>query len=295
MSPSLLQYRGKNVSRIHVMCMFRDNAEYLSTFFVKMMNKMENIYSKTEFVYYFIENNSEDDTRAILETFASSRQGSKVYSYDSKKDYCNYGEGTHFGRIAALSDIRNRLVDMTTPLPDDEWCLMIDSNIFFTSNVLAQVFSPENDVFTLSHDEEKEIGMMGAFVQQLVPHLFVQESKPKSLHFFDHYYDTYSVVDKNGVMHHPLCAFELCTFCKPEKREFAPIPKTENVVDVRSCFGGFVFIKSEILNHPRVRWDTVCISKTSICEHVLFCDRLRTVFDKRVVVLQKLQGLYRTY
>jgi hypothetical protein len=76
-----------------------------------------------------------------------------------------------------------------------------------------------------------------------------------------------------------------------------PIKKDQKIVDVASAFGGFVFIKGDVLNHPKVRWDTIChdIEKDqSICEHVIFCERLSTITDKRIVLLQNVDTLYRT-
>jgi hypothetical protein len=81
------------------------------------------------------------------------------------------------------------------------------------------------------------------------------------------------------------------------KYDREPIPK-ESMSDVASCFSGFALIHNDPLNDVRVVWTSVNYDMEKdegICEHVMFCHMLRTLHDKRVVIAQNVDQLYRTF
>jgi len=277
------------IRKIAVLGMYRNDEKYME-FLTSIMEKFEKKYD-VEFSYFFIENNSTDNTRDILKEFMKDRKG-RLLLWNLKKDYQNIGDGRNYDRIKSLAKIRSKLVDMCMPFSTD-WCLFIDSNIFFPDDILENIFTPSRD------PTKQNIGMMTMFTQQLmIPeiHKMIISDKPI---FVNHYYDTYPFVDMDDRSHYPNCAFEKCGLCVhgPKGINRTLISSDASVVDVKSAFGGFVFIKPDILNDKRIRWDTVSYEITkdeSLCEHVLFCDRLRTITGKRIVVLQDIDKLYRT-
>lgn len=283
-------YDGKiEIKRIHVLGMYRSNEKYLTKFLIDTLIDMETMYN-VEFIYYFIENNSSDNTQEILKDFIKKRKNSKLVLYNLKKDYKNIGDGRNFDRISALSKIRNKLVDKSIPFPENEWCLFIDSNIYFKPSILKDIFD------SCTQPSEDNIGMMCMYTQQLmIPEIHTNSEKPV---FVKHFYDTFSVYNKQGHTFYPQCPFEKCMLCskKPLTQGYSRIP-LEPITDISSGFAGFVLIRSDILNNSNIRWGTLCYNQDnnqSLCEHVLFCDRLKCVTNKRIVLLQNIDTLYRT-
>jgi hypothetical protein len=282
------------IKKIHILGIYRQNENYLS-FLIKRFNEWESYYKDVSFQYYFLENNSTDKTREILNEFIKTRKHSKLLMYNMKTDYMNIDDGRNYNRISTLAKLRNMLVDEITPLPENEWCLFIDSNIYFQDDTLTRIF---NEV----QPTDQNIAMMSVYTQQLIlPKIHSDKIKEPVL--MNHYYDTYSIIDINRKSFFPKCPFEKCTICtnyhiNNEKIKHIPrIGTRENVVEVSCCFGGFVLIKTDALNHPKIRWDTVCFdldNDKSLCEHLLFCDRLKSITNQKIVILQNIDRIYRT-
>nr|QOI90472.1 hypothetical protein HWQ62_00336 [Pyramimonas orientalis virus] len=287
---TVLNDGGTRVNRIAVMCMFKNNEDYLTKFFFEMVLLMEKKYD-VMFEYYFIENNSTDRTRELLrEFFRTKTDKSRLLLFNVKNDYKNIGDGKNYDRLFHLAKIRNMLVDNVVPLSTD-WCLFIDSNIFFKEDILEKCFAYS--------PTENNIGMMVPYTQQLfIPeiHRIDNLTSPTLL---SHFYDTFSFFDVGNKTFWPYCAFEKCKLCKREGCVHRKaIPKEMDVVDVASAFGGFCFIKADIINNKSIRWETLSheVNKDeSVCEHFMFCNMLKKITDKRVVVLQNVDDVYRTY
>lgn len=284
-------YDGKDeIKRIHILGMYRSNEKYLNNFLINTLKEMEKMYN-VEFKYYFMENNSKDNTKDILKTFIHDKMDSKLVLYNLKKDYKNIGDGRNFNRLSSLAKIRNKLIDNCVPFPENEWCLFIDSNIYFRPSILKDIFD------SCTNPSESNIGMMCMYTQQLmIPEIHTQSEKPILV---KHFYDTFSIYNKDGHTFYPQCPFEKCMICskRPLKKGYSRIPLEPKIVDISSGFAGFVFIKSDILNNPNIRWNTLCYNNEndqSLCEHVLFCDRLKSITNKRIVLLQDIDTLYRT-
>jgi hypothetical protein len=291
---SALYDGNRKINTIHILGMYRQNEAYLS-FLFKRFHEWEVYYHDVTFIYYFLENNSKDNTRELLKNFIKDRPKSKLVLYNLKKDYENVGDGTNFNRISTLTKLRNLLIDKITPLPKNEWALFIDSNIYFQDDILSSMFSQTKPT-------DENIGMMSAYAQQLfLPKLHSPKlTKPAIL---SHYYDTYSIIDTNNKSFFPKCPFEKCKVCtrklqNTDKTMNTPrIKKDQPVAEVHSCFGGFVLIKTDVLNHPHIRWSTMCLNldeDKSTCEHWTFCDRLRSIMKMKIVVLQNVDAIYRT-
>lgn len=281
---------GKKVSHISIICMFRNNEDYIVKFFKNVTTEMEEMYD-TLFNYYIIENNStRDNTREILRDFIKTKSDkSKLLLFNLENDYRNIGDGKNFERLYNLAKIRNKLVDSIVPL-DSQWCLFIDSNIYFKKEILQNMFIKSSDT----------IGMMIPYTQQLfIPEIHGKYMKLEKPTLFGHFYDTFSFFDKNNKTFWPYCGFERCNYCNRKHcNNRDVISKDEDIVDVGACFSGFALIRTEIINNKTIRWDTASheVQKDeSICEHFLFCYLLRKLTDKRIVMLQNVDDIFRTY
>lgn len=277
------------IKRISIISMFKNNEKYLTDFFIGMMNEFESYYD-IKFDYYIIENNSKDDTRKILKSFIETKsEKSKLLLFNKHTDYKNIGTGKNHDRLVNLTNIRNKLVNSITPL-DSEWSLFIDSNIYFKVEILKDMFS--------IIPKENNIGMIIPYTQQLfIPNIHkLNLTKPTLL---NHFYDTFSFYDNNSKTFWPYCAFEKCKLCKRETckdRQYIPI--SESIVDIDSGFGGFSLIETNIINNKDIRWKTLSHEvkdDESICEHYLFCHSLKLITKKRIVLLQNVDEIYRTY
>lgn len=273
--------------------MFRNNEDYIKNFFIKITNDMEQMYD-VEINYYIIENDSRDNTRKLLQDYMKTKSSkSKLLLFNLENDFRNIGDGKNYERLYSLAKIRNKLVDNITPL-DSDWCLFLDSNIYFRKEILSQMFAKSDE----------SIGMMVPYTQQL----FIPEIHGKYMKMnitkptlFKHFYDTFSFFDVNNKTFWPYCAFDKCAYCKNQRIDCnyrRTIPASDDVVDVGGCFGGFSLIRTSIINDSRIRWNTVSheIKKDeSLCEHFLFCFLLRTISNKRIVMLQNVDEIYRTF
>lgn len=290
MTPLLVDTTNTKVQRISVLCMFRNDATYIKEFFAPTMKQVESMYENIAFDYYVIENDSTDDTReALKDLFSEKSSNSKLLLFSLANDFKNIGNGKNYERLHGLAKIRNKLVNNVTPLESD-WCLFIDSNIYFKPDILRQMFE----------HADPTIGMLTPYTQQLfIPEVhgrFMPNLTAPTV--LKHYYDTFSFFGADNKTFWPYCGFEKCTFCKRSATaNRALVPADVDVADVSACFGGFALIRTEIVNNPLIRWETLSheVAKDeSVCEHFLFCYMLRKLTQKRVVVLQHVDDIYRT-
>jgi hypothetical protein len=288
-----------SIKSISILCLFRNSSTYLDYFF-KIMERFEDIYD-IKFQYYFCENNSTDDTRAKLKQFSKNRD-CKLLLLELEKDYIQNELSINFDRINTLLTLRNKLKDTFAPFNTD-YTLFIDSGIHFKENILQDMFK--------YNPTKNNIAMMIPYVVQIYPKKLII-NKPEFANFkkqiessdaelinLNHYFDTYATIDNNSIFMYPLCPFKKCNLCAPMRKQFnyELIPEDQHIAEVKSSFAGFAIIKTEIFNNINVRWDSICLNTnkhTSICEHILFCDRVKTVSGKKVVVLQAVQDIFRT-
>jgi hypothetical protein len=303
---------ARPVTHISVLALYRNCADYLR-FAFKQFSNWEARYD-CQFSYYFIENDSKDSSRDMLKTFFKTHRG-RLLAGKLDADYQNLGE--NFDRTQTLAKLRNALVDAVTPL-DSQWTVFIDSNIFFAADVLERFFAraaPAANNIGMLTPYTKQVHTVGilknlGFKLDMDAHPMSSSSSSSSNAAAESdarivdlraAFDTFSYHDANCRTHFPLCPFEKCLLCKsvrPKDYKLSLIPESQDVADMRSAFAGFALIDSDVLNHPRIRWQTLAFDHTgrsSVCEHVLFCDRLATVTGKRVVVVQSVDDVFRTY
>lgn len=276
------------VSGISIMCLVKDNAEWLRYAFQRF-EAMEQIYD-VQFHYFFFENNSKDKTHDIITHFLQQKQRKGSLLSDNLPPYKNFG--TNYERVQRLSDLRNRLLQSIRPLPT-EWTLMIDSQIYFNVESLAQLFAclPAQQQYAMVTPYSTEL-FSSKMLQSGNPSLNLPDNKFFSV---NHYYDSFAFVDLQDHNYWPNCNFIACKKCK-ETRKADPekmIPVTQDIIPVRSAFGGFAIVDNTVLNDERVMWKTLDLfDKYSICEHVAFCDSIRNVSGKQIVVMQKVQNIH---
>ena len=282
----------EDIKSISIICLFRNNEEYLKYFIEKMTN-MEKMYNLT-FFYYFLENNSKDNTRKILQDFIKNRKG-KLILYNLKKDYVD--KNLNFDRTNTLAKLRNLLKNNITPLKS-KWSFMVDSKIYFNEPIIKEFFDMKPGT--------RNIGLMGPMTQEHIEVKIVKMLNPNfktnkrddEYMTFNHFYDTYALSRTDGKNYWPNCIFKSCDMCKKwTKCKIDIIDDTiVDFIELGSTYGGFTLIDSNIYNDKNVKWETVSFSdKFSLCEHILFCKYLKSYYpDKLIGIATKIKDLYWT-
>ncbi len=301
MSKITLNDGNKNINKITVLSLFRNCSQYLDIF-INTFLEMEKMYDVT-FNYYFCENNSKDDTRDKLKKFAKGRK-CKLLLLDLNKDYTSDELAVNLERIYTLLTLRNKLKETFAPF-DSDWTMIVDSGIHFRPELLKDMFSHK----PLKND----VAMMSPYVVQIYTRDIIM-NRPEFKHVrqhiknnnstinlinLEHYFDTYPTITKESIMMYPLCPFKKCLLCAPTRSQFEYelIPESESIAEVQSTFGGLSFIDTKVFNEPSVKWDTICLNMvkhTCLCEHILFCDRVKSVSGRKVVILQNIKNCFRT-
>lgn len=281
-------------SVVHVLSMFRNNENYLLEVYIPRMTRCEERNPHIEFVYHIIENDSTDNTRNILWNFIGLRNDRSMLHLEKplECEYVNKPSGKNYSRITVLANIRNTLVDRAlSTMKKDEWALFIDSNIHFNEDTLDRLLECD----PLKHG----YGALIPYTQQLlIPHIHpVKHPCLKS-----HYYDTYSLYNKEWQSYWPYCGFTKCEICDPMSHPLRkPIPapiEAHEITEIASGFSGYCLILTDILMDKRCRWSTMnydCIGDEGTCEHAMFFKLLRVLTNYKVGIAQNVDNVYRTY
>ena len=176
-----------------VIALFRDNADYLPHAFARF-EAWERAGLPVR--YYFLENDSTDDTAPLLAEFMRHRRG-RLTSRQLAIRYERARSGQNYDRIMPLAKMRNFATDTAmadAPLAAGEWTLLLDSEIYFPEDVLSRIFAAR------ARDPMPDsIGMLTCYTQQLFPpeQMLVGTPAPGIPGFViaDHYFDTYAFQD----------------------------------------------------------------------------------------------------
>ncbi len=251
--------------------------------------------------YHVLENDSTDGTAEVAAAFLRGRVG-RLESRSLAIRTFRTSAGTNYDRIMPLARMRNHVTDIAMaaePPAPDEWTLLLDSGIHFPEDVLDRVFA------AASRDPRPDsLGMITVYTQQVFDAARASplgdpvEGMPGRV-TAGHYFDTYAFQTLEHLSHHPLCAFARCGRCAIGRSTADPratIPADVPIVDVASAFGGFALVPTALLRDSRLRWATHSMGidrSLVLSEHVVFCDRLRTLTGRRVVVLQDVDCVLR--
>jgi hypothetical protein len=267
---------GRHVAKICVMSLVKDAAKWL-TYVRPRLEQLHAMHPETRFFYCFFENDSTDDTRALLQDFVKKDDRGVVFS-EHREPYVN--NGINYDRTKNIGDMRNRLLDLTLAgghLADADYCMMLDTNIFFSPSVVEQLLAEAKD----------GVVMVTPYTSEIIPTemlrakgLVIEGDDP--VVSFNHYYDTFALATSDGRNTWPKCVFEQCIVCKVDR-----VKADQEIVDVRSAFGGLCVVRAAPLrDHPCVRWGTFEFAgRFSLCEHVAFCDSLRVATRGRRIIV----------
>ena len=282
------------VKDIVILSLFRNNAAYIRDYLLPRFEILEELYD-VNFRYFFIENNSTDDTSQLLDKFVSTRSCKSQLVTLDLPDFANMG--INYERTARLAMIRNKILDVAREsgaIEESQWCLLVDSDICFDVNALAQLFAKK--------PRANGVGMLSSFTvealygRQVNMHEQYKHCKDDEVVTMGHYADTFALMTVDSHNYRPKCPFSSCKMCKLDL--YSKEGHADGLFDVRSCYNGFCIIDSEILRNKDVQWGTFHImdlqGRHSLCEHVLFCHSLRAASGKRVCVAMDVDQVFWT-
>ena len=293
------------IRRIAVMALLRNCEKYLQDILFPQLASWEKIYSGEngiKFSYYFLENDSIDQTRALIDSFMQGRSGFFV-KIDGLPPIKRAHDGVNFGRVERLTDLRNRLLTAAKEngLMENDWTVIMDTDIVFDERILS-------DLFELK-PAAKNIGMLCPYAlemndrktlqKMLAPESFARLPPEGEWNSLGHYYDTFALVYNDGHNTWPSCRFKKCLYCKQAQSTMglplADETAEENgaLLEVKSCFGGFGLIKTDSFQHKSLIWDAFNMFARQICtcEHIMFCEKLRTLTGRRICIATKVDLL----
>lgn len=274
-----------DIVTVSILSLVKDNEKWLK-YVIPQFAELEKMYAdKVAFTYAFFENDSKDNTKELIQKFLLNKDPTKNKLITAcMQPYLN--RGVNFARVRRLADLRNKLVSDLRPL-DTDYTLMIDSEIYFDPTTFGRMLS--------IIQRRTDIAMVTPYATQIYTNEQLQaqlkpEDKAKlnmthnKIYTMNHYYDSFAFTDSNGRNFWPKCIFPMCKTCNMHE-DTQPVLDGDGLCVVNSAFGGFALIHSDIMNDVRVKWDTFDLfDKYALCEHLLFCNNVRVVSGKKIVV-----------
>jgi hypothetical protein len=230
----------------------------------------------------------------VLEDFIRGRRGRfRLHEADSRARVRSSGT-SHDVAMARAAGWNGLVEDVLQDSadPSREWTVFLEGGIVFDDDLLDRIGA------ALAGDPSPDsIGMITCYTQSgsaeaFRAHRAVGRAETAERPDTGHYAGTRTLRDVHHRCHHPRCIFARCRRCRghgaPESDD-ALVPTETRVVDVAAAFGGLAVVPTQLLCDRRIRWTAYQPSSSrdeEQSEHVVFCDRLRNVSGKRVVILQ---------
>lgn len=242
---------------VPVMMLFRDNEEYCRRCLPHVMRTVSNAVNLMgwQVRFYFYENNSVDQTVALLHATAASFPvvlRSDVLPTPPASECSGERTTTRCNRMAMC---RNAVMAMALPdLVRSPVALLLDTNVFASADAIIDVV---NAVM-----ENPRIGMATACT--------------KDARNVMHYYDTFAYMctedaDPDVSVHRYQCMLSTCTECAARRRPHVRLfhPAQSGLFEVASAFGGLAALRTSAMLLSE--W----YSANNMCEHIEFCRRIR--------------------
>jgi cellulose synthase/poly-beta-1,6-N-acetylglucosamine synthase-like glycosyltransferase len=241
--------------KITVFSLWRDSEPYIDKA-LSNIKALEANNKEVEFEYYFYENDSEDNTKKILEEFLQDRKG-KFISEDLGA--VKFGSTIDAQRMKSMAKYRNNILYTAKPM-DSDYCIIWDSDVDFEPDILNNFLKYKD-----------EGAMLCPNIRQNVPCVMGSGDN-------DTYYDSLSLVDKYGI--------QCMTWASNPFYDEQDRAKYEEglPIEVTSAFGGFVLIRTELLNKEGIEW----FSRGAL-EHWGLCARIKDIAKEKIIFLPSIR------
>jgi len=230
----------EKINTISVFSLWRDSQKHINRT-LSSLEALERKHNEIKFSYYFYENDSVDSTKDILKHWLTNRNSRLECE---NLNFTQEHQVITPSRMQKMAYYRNKMINLGRFLKTD-YSIILDSDVIFEDTILEQYFSK-----------------LDAETVMYTPNI-IQNIKCKYCDCNKYsYYDVAALIDENN-------ARGLCWSHNPFQNIFDRINfEKEKPISVKSAFGGFVFIKSDILNY--CNWRT-----ENDCEHILFCEQVK--------------------
>jgi hypothetical protein len=224
---------------ISVYSLWRDSEPHI----YRTLRQLEDLESLDyDFEYYFYENDSKDNTVAILKNWLKNRNHKfRHENINAKK----FGSVTSVERMKLLCECRNKCRELLVDT-ESKYTVLIDSDVIFNKNNLKQ------HIKTIETIDDCQL--ITPNVRQNIPDLMHEVTE-------DSYYDIHALFDSKGSQG---LYFTDCPFINGLDRMNWSLGRA---IKCNSAFGGFALTYTKILK--KVKWST-----SGDCEHVNFCKEL---------------------
>lgn len=262
----LYDHRGAKVESIALGVLVRSSSKWLD-YLLPHLDAIERHYDVT-FSYFFVENDSEDDTVAKLSKFLAAGRFGSLLSIGERSVECRAN------RLGRLGWLRNKLREqINNAKVNFDWILLMDSEVVFKAEIIGDLFHKASSI-----PHPKEVVGLTPYVEA-----FFSDDSNKIL-TNGHYFDTFAL-RIGGTSFYPHCPFDTCKHCKIN---VVSGHAQKEWVEIDAGFGGFMLIDGQIFRSNDVFWDDGEDLKT--CEHISFFDRLRSKNNQKVILLTTLRA-----
>ena len=241
--------------KISIVCMFKNNEEYV-LFFSEKMRDIEKKYIDISFEYFLYENDSTDHTLEMLEMFMKNRLG-KLFT-EKNRPVNNFQKSISIERGIFMKNLRNNLKRLHGKL-DSDFVLLLDTDTIFIETIVYNYIN----YFKVHLN-----------VAMVTPYCLDWKTMKEGMS--NHYYDTLALIYNNMSYLETgnTCLFQNCQYCPLLRTRYNkndPLQQLKfshkNNISVQSALGCVSMIRTPIYN--QVEWGD------SICEHHSFCKNIR--------------------
>jgi hypothetical protein len=223
---------------ISVIGLWRNSEKHI----YRTLRSLDDLSTLGDFSFYFYENDSEDKTLEIINSWIKNKSGSII---SEKLNTPQFGSVSLVERLVLMAYYRNKAKTLIKNI-DSEYTLLIDTDIIFTNQNFIILYEFITNV--------KNCAMVVANTRQnQIEDLMTNETQ-------NSFYDVSAFRDyfgNNGLY------FTDCPFLLDSDRQ---LWKQNSAIKIMSGFSGFALIKTDILKRPDCYWSTC-----GHIEHVNFC------------------------
>ena len=241
--------------KVTIFSLWRDSESYIQRA-LSQVKALEANNKDVQFEYYFYENDSKDNTRAILQDFFIGRKG-KLIAEDIGS--FKFGSTLEKNRMISMAQYRNKILHAARPM-DSDYCIVWDSDVKFSPDILHNFLKYKD-----------EGGMLCPNIRQDIPCVMGSGKE-------DSFYDSLSLIDVYDI--------QCMTWADNPFYDEADRAKYEQglPIEVNACFGGFVVFKTDILNNEKVEW----FSDGSL-EHWGLCRKVKEYTGEKIIFLPEVK------
>lgn len=274
-----------NMKVVAVNALFKNSESFIVQHLIPSLAACEEYSKGLAFEYYFLENDSTDNTRKVLQDFVETRTG-KVFTLDNVESAVYVKDAVTYERVSHFVKLRNYLLQHTRErLSQVDYVVIMDADTLFFENTLdklIEVLNENSDIVMVSPYQLEYTNKRK--MSKIINVSSLGDIDDNAVFSVGHNYDTYALQYKeDDCISWPFCRFKRCSLCCSRLVERL---QEQQFIEVKACFNGIAVLRGEAYKHATLEYETLNIMGRviALCEHVLFCNKLRTLTGKKIVI-----------